>query len=230
MLVETMTPEEITREIFTDLKRIRETSIHRFGIEYERMRRRLRVKNDEIYCKIFEIKSINKNKWMFFLSKAPSVEKFRNISDVNILELSYYNTAKGLRVFKTIPTGGLIAYNGHLFNRYNERMSLGIIEPMEKVRHFFSNNGYSSYKIIEKDGKQFTIGTCKDGLLLGELKNNWIVNNTFITKDLMYLEQDEIEASLIDSLKGSIMELAYMGVKDGYNYNYYNDVIKGITK
>ena len=28
MLVETMTPEEITREIFTDLKRIRETSIN----------------------------------------------------------------------------------------------------------------------------------------------------------------------------------------------------------
>lgn len=230
MLVETMTPEEITREIFTDLKRLRETSIERIGVEYERTRRRLKVKKDATFYKIFEIKSHNKNKWMLFLSKAPSVEKFRNLSDTNILELTYYYTTKGLRVFKPIPSGGLTVYNGHLFNRYNERMNLGIIEPMEKVRNFFINNGYANYQIIKKDDKQFTVGTCKDGLLLGELKNNWVVNNTFITKDLMYLEQDEIEASLIDSLKSSIMKELSIGGKGSYNYNYYNDVIKGITK
>ena len=230
MLVETMTPEEITMEVISDLIKIQETSSERIGFEYERMRRRLKIKNDAIFCKAFEIKSHKKNNWMLFLSKADGVEKYRSGADINVLEITYFHTTKGLRVFRPLTSGGIAVYKGHLFNRYNDRMNLGLTSPKEKVKHFFINNGYIDYKIVKKDNKQLSIGTCRNGLLLDEIQNNWIVNNTFITKDLMYLDQSEIESSLIESLKTAIMKEVYMGNKGGYKHTYYSDTLKGITK
>ena len=196
MLVENMTPLEVGAEIMKDWP-FAITCWDRLCNDYDKLRRKGNVNKSSTYPIAFPIKTSKRNNWIFILSKAPSDESYRGASSINICSLTYYFNTKGLRVFKIMPTGGLNVFNGHLFQRYNERMELNLIEPMEVVKQFFMNNGYFTSKIIKKDDRDFTITVCRDGLLLGEMQENgtWLVNKTFITKDQKFLFQDEIEAA-----------------------------------
>lgn len=228
MLVDTMNQAEITREFFLDWEIVKERSEDRLLQLYERERRRNKIPKDEQFSRAYEIRSQRKNNWIFLFSKARSESKYKGL--VNVAYLMYYYNSKGIRVFKKIPTGGLSVYNGHLFSRYNERLRLNIVNTIDLVKHFFKNNGYAPIKILPKDGKDLTVSVCHDGLMLGEKQGNWIINKTFITKDLMYLEQDSIERDLIDSLKNDIMRATVLGERGSRrdDINYLADVYHGI--
>ena len=228
MLVDTMNQAEITREFFLDWEIVKERSEDRLLQLYERERRRNKIPKDEQFSRAYEIRSQRKNNWIFLFSKAPSESKYKGL--VNVAYLMYYYNSKGIRVFKIIPAGGLSVFNGHLFGRYNERLRLNIVNTIDLVKHFFKNNGYASIKILPKDGKDLTVSVCHDGLMLGEKRGNWIINKTFITKDLMYLEQDSIERDLIDSLKNDIMRATVLGERGSRrdDINYLADVYHGI--
>ena len=230
MLVNTMNQAEITREFFLDWEIVKERSEGRLSQTYDRERRRNRIPKDEQFSRAYEIKSQRKNNWIFLFSKASSESKYRGLQDVNVVYLMYYYNGKGIRVFKKIPSGGLSVYNGHLFGKYSERMCLNIAKTSDLVKHFFVNNGYAYIKIFPKDGRDLTVSVCHDGLMLGEKRENWIINKTFITKDLMYLEQDSIERDLIDSLKNDIMRATVLGERGSRrdDINYLADVYHGI--
>lgn len=125
---------------------------------------------------------------------------------------------------------GLSVYNGHLFKRYNERMSLKLSTPLDIVKTFFINNGYSQCQVIERDNKKFTLSVCKEGLMLGEIQNNgkWLVNKTFLSRDLIGIDQEEIEVDLLKSLYSQIEEELNKKDFDKNSYNYKADIIKGI--
>jgi len=230
MILNTMTPAEITSEILNDFN-ISVKSWERLCNEYDRERKKLKIEKDLAYHKIFKIKSHKKNVWVFILSKAPSHEKYRSADSINVLSYTYLFTPSGLRVFKVVPTGGLAVYNGHLFNRYYERMGLPPAEPVQMVNTFFINNGYSTAKAKLVDGKSFVLGVCKDGFILGELQNNnqWIVYKTFITRNQSGGDQDGIELNLLNGLQDQIEKQLNEDDFDRLSYELNVDVAKGVS-
>lgn len=231
MLVDAMSPEEINVEIFTDWITV-ENSISRIATEYNKERAKFKISKTNTYNKTYAIKSHKKNFWYFILSKAPSETTYKGKDSISICSFVSYYTISGLRVFKIIPTGGLAVYNAHLFIRYNERMNLGLINPIDIVIHFFENNGYYTAKIILKEDKELSVAICKNGLLLGELirANNWHLHKTFIDKELKSKAQDKIEEELLNSLQKNIEEELNKENFDKENYNYQADIITAINK
>jgi hypothetical protein len=225
MLVEKMTPEEINIEIFTDWNAVK-GSLDRLTKEYDRERAKRKISKTETYHKTYAIKSHKKNLWNFLLSKAPSENTYKGVDSINICSIVNYYTPLGLRVFKIMPSGGLSVYNAHLFTRYNDRMSLGLIKPLDIVLHFFKNNGYYTAKIISREERELSIATCKDGLLLGELlrANNWILHKTFIDKGLKSKAQDKIEEGLLNSLQEAIVQELNKADFNKDLYNYQADI------
>jgi hypothetical protein len=230
MLIETMTPDEITNEILVDFEIVKK-SWSRLAEDYDKVRRRNKIEKHLTFAKTFEIKTKKKNKWIFVFSKAPSEETYKNMGSINICSVVYYYNSIGLRAFKIMPTGGLNVFNGHVFSRYNERMNVGLNKPEEIIKHFFENNGYSTTRIIKKENKEFTISVCSDGLLLGELQEyrSWLVNKTFINKSLQHMDQEKIEEELVTNLENEIVEELNKFEFNKSQYFYKADVLKGIS-
>lgn len=231
MLIDTMTPKELYSEIFQDWDMlIISPDFEKIGLEYDEARMHGNISNDSIHALAYELETKKKNKWVFILSKAPA-EKYNGFKSISLLAYTYYRTEMGLRVFKiAVESRCLYVYNGHLFSRYNERMGLGLTSQLEMIKHFFINNGYGVGQLIEKNGKDFVLSVCKDGLLLGELQlqRTWWVNKTFITKDQKKWDQDKVERELIESLQDDIQSEINKENFDNSRYDYLSDVIEGI--
>ena len=229
MIVSTMTSKEVTKEIYEDWIAVT-NSLDRLGLTYDRERRRGRIDKSISYGRAYEIKTKKKNTWIFILSKAPSVEKYKDTGSINICSLVYYYNSIGIRVFKIIPGGGLSVYNGHLFKRYNERMNLGLSTPLEIVKHFFISNGYFISKILPRWGGQFALSVCKEGLLLGEVQEgkSWLVHKTFITREDAVPDQEDLEQGLLKNLQKDIEAEINKPEFNQDQYYYKADTLKGI--
>lgn len=206
MLVESMNPDEITREVIRDFDKLQETTAERLGDEYDRERRKLKISVIKTYPKVYPIKTASKNTWLLFLSKAPSLEKYKGKDSINVSYIVYYYNSKGLRVIHRSSGKCLEIYNGHFFKRYNERMNLKLESPLDIVKSYFMYGSHSVYSIVTKNDKEYTIGISSEGILLGELRHNrlWLINKTFISRDLSRPSQDEVENELICSLQKEI--------------------------
>jgi hypothetical protein len=170
MIVDAMTDMEVTTEIRTDYLALIGTSSIRISAEYNKERKKKSIPETAQYTRVFEIRTKKKNRWMVFLSNPPAHNKYKG--NPCLYFTTYHYTFKGLRVFKIIPEGGLSVFNGHVFQRYNERMQLGIDNPLDRVRHFFAHNGFFHIQALPKGSIAYTIGRCREGLLLREVQNN----------------------------------------------------------
>lgn len=229
MIVDTMSPNEMNFEIWSDYGNIQNT-LERLTNEYDRERRRLKVNNTDVYSRTYHVKTKKKNTWIIVIGKAQSDEKYKNIHSLTMACLLYYYSPVGLRVFKIMLPSGLSVFNSHLFTRYNERMNLGFCEPLEIVKSFFTNNPSYAIKIIPQDNREFAIGVCREGLLLGELQEQrmWLVYKTFINRGVISLDQTKIENELINSLQGEIEQELNQFEFNRDNYKFKCDVFKGI--
>jgi hypothetical protein len=218
MILETMTLAEITKELQQDLKEIIDKSWDRLDDDYRRIRRRRKVPKTATFEVFFEIKSARKNNWIFKFSKPPSDERFTNNTAIDICPLSYYYNKAGLRVFRfgcDDTHHGVFqntVYNGHFFKRYNERMGLNIVNPIEIVKAFIRKNSYSMTKRVPKDGRCFSIGVCRDGIILGEIQGSWEIYKTFITRDLTWADQNELEKSMLNDLEQDIKKELFLPI------------------
>lgn len=196
MLLQTMTQDEITSEIFKDFENIYPRTVERLTSEFERELRRNKIPKKREYYKVYQIKSGRKNPWTLIYSQDTNDK-----NSVRAVIYTYYYTEKGLRVFEVSEDmKTLMVYNGHLFQRYNERMKLNLPNTLESAKQFFINNSQRMIKTVSKDGKIFTIDMCKDGTLFGEVQGKWLVSKTFISKDLVRTKQNELEFQMIDIL------------------------------
>lgn len=201
MLVETMTPEEITREIFTDWETLAEKTLPRLAQEYDRARKRLKVNKESRFAKMYEIKTKKKNNWFLVLNKGVDVEKYRTWRDIDLTKLVYYYTKRGIRVFEIIGDDDKLAvYNAHLFSRYRERMKLDIPNPYDVVKHFFINDGYTINKFDDENDFDEVFSPRKNGIVLGTYLKEmcWTVYNTFITNEMKFEKQSDMEQQLIE--------------------------------
>ncbi len=232
MLVNTMTDSEVYIEVVKDYQAIQH-SIDRIVKDYDKKRRKNKIDKKKSYSQSHSFKSKLKNNWTLVLNKSLSSNSYKGLDSIAWTVYTYYFSKIGLRVLK-IPASneGLIVYNGHLFNRYNTRMSLGLNEPLEKVKHFFTNNPTQMGKAREgKDGVLYTMTKVKNGLLLGDVQMNgeWAVYKTFITNEMMHKEQDDTIRTFIDSFKKELSEDINKEDFDKEEFIYKSDVVLGVS-
>jgi hypothetical protein len=231
MLIHTMSAAEATREIHKDWeKSIR--SATRLAAEYDKERKKLKINKSDSYFKSYTIKSALKNHWIFIFSKAPAADQYKGPENVKCCMLIYYYTKVGLRVFKLLEKEVLSVYNGHVFTRYQERMSLQMKDPLEIIKHFFSNNVYCTASVITRDGKKLTLSICKDGLLLGELREDtsWVLHKTFVSRNLTGKNLRDEEVKLIIALGDEIKEEISHSRLDVEAYRGWLEIYKTYVK
>lgn len=224
MLVQSMNPKEILIHLLKDYLKLRQTTVKRLADEYCRERKKFKIDKAKPYLKEYQVKTATKNNWLIYLQKAPSKEKYVNVDSISAVLVTYYFDEKGLKVFNCAVDGMVEMYNGHFFQRYNERLNLKLSTPLEIVNTYFRNNGFASYTSFGDNEKERTIGVCNDGLLLGEIEKAtpWLITNkTFISREMYDLRQNKLEIKMIKELKAdteckTINELFEMKISD-YN-------------
>ncbi len=230
MILPKMTDKEILSELNKDFHVIKSQYLNRYCRTYDKIRRKNpRLKREELPKSYsFETQSINK--WILILSKPPADNKYNGIDSISVCLLCYYYTEIGIRVFKVDPTSGIGAFNGHFFARYNERLNLGLTNPVDKVIHYFSYNSYCMEKLSPNENGMSVIGKCRDGYRLGDYIEDdyWIVYKTFISNDLSSEEQNELGESLMTILQKFIEEELSNEEFDRNSYFYQADLFKGI--
>lgn len=230
MILDTMNDFEILSEIQRDYRLIVNRSIDRYAKNYDKIRRNSCISKDAEFPKCFEVRTHAKNDWILILSKAPAENKYKGLDSISYCFLVYYYTKVGIRVFKVDIQYGTAAFNAHFFSRYNERLNLGLINTLDKVKHYFCNNSYAIGQIKDNNSAFNVIGKCKDGFRLGCYLGNkpWIIYKTFISNSMTSEEQEEIGSELINSLRQQIESELVKKDFDKDKYYYMADVYKGI--
>jgi hypothetical protein len=209
MLVPSMNYREITQHVKRDRDKIIETTLLRLGQEYDRERRKFKIDKKRTYTRLYTFKTATKNNWMVVLGKSPSREVYLSPDEsLTYAAITYFFDTTGLKVFQWTVPGVIQAYNSHFFSRYNERMQLGLNQPLDMVKHYFIHNAHPGYRTVLQERRLHSIGFTTHGLMLGDfwLDEMWVQWRTFVTRDLVRPEQDEIEHQLILQLQGEMMK------------------------
>lgn len=201
-----MNDSEVTKEILTDYEKL-DSTVQNKTKQYFSLRRKHRIKKSAVYPRFASVKSKRKNNWLIMFSKGPGSSKL-NATTLNILYAVYYYNNRGLRVFKTGPgqngfgVARLNVYNGHFFSRFNERLSLGLTDSASIIKRFFKYNGYGVYQFTNSQKEGF-MQFVKEGIALGRQvethKVPWLINNTFISKKEIKMNQSREKESANDN-------------------------------
>ena len=228
MIVESMDHLELKKEVLRDFQKLRGTTEDRLTTAYDKERRKFKIEKTRSYPKIYPVKTASKNNWLIFINKAPAQEIYKGFDTMNVCYVVYFYASTGLSVINIAP-GHLELYYGHFFKRYNERMKLGLNNTLDAVKKYFANGGFGIYTVVKKDGKDYSIGVSREGILLGEAKHNreWIINKTFISRDIMRSDQDATEKKLINTLYNDIMRALIIRQNDAYKQS--SNVIAALT-
>lgn len=230
MLVTSMNPAEINNQIYREYDKLWSSTVTRLVHEYHRERKKLKIDKDRLYTKDYHIKTTSKNNWIICIGKAPSIEKYNNPESTTVTCVVYYYTEKGIRVFNPGSKEAVAVFNGHFFKRYNERLHLNLSKPVDIIVHFFKHSRDIHQTLLPKEQKMYSIGFCKNGMLLGEFNYNekWLVWKTFISRDLTKRNQEEVEYELINSLQTEVETALKNEQYDKQQVRDWQNKIKGI--
>lgn len=229
-----MNRHEVTTEVLRDKNKLMETSYVRLLLEYDKERRKLKIDKTKAYQKSYSIKTAAKNNWILCIEKSPSVKNYKTYADTVYCCFVFYYSKKGLQVMRQLRNEhALEVFYGHVFTRYNQRMKLNLHNQVDVIKHFFNNNGYTNAEIIEENGRQISVGVCKEGIVLGEHHTNpeWLIHKTFISKDLKRNDQEAKEKELMLDLQIDLISQSAQIIKaiNGKQLQALNDVYIQIT-
>ncbi len=231
MLVPSMNHDEICAQVKRESDKISETTMLRLMAEYNRERKKQKVKKDSAYPKEYMIRTAEKNNWIIFMHKAPAIEKYTGEHCICSLSVVYFYSDKGLKVFLHAGEKVFISFSGHFFKRYNERLNLNLSNPIDIVKQYFRTGLYSQNKIIEKDDATHIIGFAADGIQLGLVKNKrtHIEWKTFVSKDLVFRNQDEMGQEVINELMAEIEQCAKNEMIDPRDLVFRKNIYLSLT-
>ncbi len=186
MLVSTMTYLEIDHEVnqdYTDI--IKSNALYLFRREYYLNRKSKGISAKKEFPVYKEISSKRKNKWYLLAKKQEEITKYQHEDDTTIGLFMYHFGEKGFRVYLATDAGHTLIYNGHLFDRYNERMCLGMTDLREIAKEYFIHNLQVHHQMMggmNEHGKVKSVGISKHGFALGELQFQpfWTIHKTFL--------------------------------------------------
>lgn len=204
MLVPTMNRHEVTAEVHRDNKKIKDITLQRLMNEYDRERKKLKIRKTDVYHKAYPIKTGAKNNWIIFIEKSPGADCYSSVADVGYCCVVYYYSKDGLLVLRPQrDREDIEVFFGHVFTRYNQRLRLNINSKVEIIKSYFKVNGYSNGEYTIKDGKKYLVSICKEGMMLGTYYTDpeWLVHKTFISNDLKRPDQDKREKQMMLDLQ-----------------------------
>lgn len=231
MILPTMSDSEIVSNLNDDYRLINSRYMERLFNEYDRIRHRNHIDKKLEFSRCFEFRTPQKNNWIYILSKAPSDNTYKGLNSIVGCLLCYYFDDIGVRAFKVNPSAGITAYNTGFFNQYSNRMNLNLINPADKVKHYFTHNS-NTIQAFKENGDGFdVVGLVKDGFILGNVKEGdyYILYNTFISRDLENVEQEEFGRNMMSLLLGMIEAELKKGDFDREKYEYMADIYKSLV-
>ncbi len=166
------------------------STLGRLTYEYFDERIKKKIKPTEKYHKYYEIKTKKKNKWLILILPKSELEIVREPEDFTTLCLLYYYADNGLRFLATSPSKVLSIYNQHFFERYNERLNLGIKDLKDVAKAYFEENHNITFQSFDlKDNKREILGIVSNGFAMGHViidvqHNKFIILfRTFISRE-----------------------------------------------
>ena len=168
---------------------------------------RKRCLRQTLTCAVTPLRTRAKNNRLIFLQKMPLSPKYRGTDDISFYPVVYYFGCRGFTVFKPDEDSGvLFVYQPHVFTRYCQRMQLDLSDPLQKMQHFFTYNACADHQVTEPDTRLFSIGVCRDGVLLGDYREGlkWVLNRTFVNREVFHRYQEKAESQLINELTATM--------------------------
>jgi len=203
MLLPTMNEDEVVREVYRDLKAIKESStLDRLKTDYDHDRKKFKIKREDNYIRFYEIKTKSKNKWVILLSKSIFEEKYTPQGFINDQCLLYNYPGHGICIYEPFFET-LYAYTFHFFERYRERMGLNIPLILDVVKAYYRNNHFPMQFHFAQDEKTKYIGILKDGIIKGDYheKGNLYVHKTYVSYKTANLLSHDTKKELLATLK-----------------------------
>ncbi|GAA4435517.1 hypothetical protein GCM10023188_27580 [Pontibacter saemangeumensis] len=225
-----MNDHESIKSVLQDWKIIQGSKLERLGNDYDSERRKRRISKNAAYSVCFSLTMKSGNSWFIFMSKAPSLSRYKDIRSVNLMAVAYYHAPDGLRAVKLNLSGLMTVFTWQVFSSYNEKAGLNLTEPEDIVEDFFHTNGYFESRLTDNAGSTSTLSICRSGMLPGEMQpDGWIMAKDFISRDEASQEQKETEEEILKTLQKDIEDELNKPDTDRDHYNFLTDLMKGIS-
>jgi len=194
MLVPSMTLAEIRKEIDKDFPIV----YRKMGYVAEELKKKLskEAKRDgvEVY---YDYKSKYKNNWLLRMEG--------NKKKISYEATLIYHTGKNLVAISVTCESKMIYYTRHFFDRYNERLGLGLSTFNDILRRYLSTVPLFRFTEIEEiePGVWTMFCIIPGGAILGTFYRNLALMkaNTFVTTDMLHEDQHDRRMYLRDLYK-----------------------------
>ena len=223
MIVQSMTPKEVYRELDADMENITRWWSHK----QDELERKALKQTKFPMMTWYEHTTPRKNRYLFL--SVVFKRKYRNNSILCTLALQ--KTSEGTVVhitklsYQHLPCK--MTFLPHAFDRYCQRAAVKK-QGIDLIKHFFERNHMGeptmderfSGKSVRYKGRDNVCSCFPEGVMLGEYKDDVFVAHTFITyEDATGLQREEFEKK-----KGMILspEEISKQAREIYMNNYYN--------
>ena len=108
---------------------------------------------------------------------------------------------------------------------------LSLDKPLDIVKHYFAYGGHTVYPVKTKDTKKVTMGVSSEEILLGELKYDglWLINKTFISRDITRTHEGDAESKLIAAMQMRIAAALCLDCFDEETLSIKQNVLNSIS-
>lgn len=223
MIVQSMTPKEVYRELDADRDELSRWWMHR---RKELSKKALKQTKFPMLTWI-EHTTPRKNRYLIL--SLVLKRNYNNNSFTSVLALQRTNEGTIVHLSKLSwqRMASKMTFLPHMFDRYSQRAAVRK-QGIELIKHYFERNNYGeptsdsrfSGKSVRYKGRDNVCLSVNEGVLLGEYKDYIFVAHTFITyDDATGLQRDKFIENK-DMLLGQ--EELRNAMREIYRNNYYN--------
>jgi hypothetical protein len=90
MLLTTMNPVEINKQIHAEWARLWDTTVERLLQEYEKERKKFKIEKDRTYARDYHVKTKGKNTWIICIYKSIAKSKYEGQHSTSVCCAVYY--------------------------------------------------------------------------------------------------------------------------------------------
>ncbi len=202
MLVPAMTFEEIRKEIDKDFPIVK----RKMGYIADDLNKKLsKAQKQNGHLEYFDYISKYKNHWII----RETITKKSN----NFNSLLLYHNGKGHAAIAVACDNFMIYHTGHFFERYNERLNLGLLALNDIMRAYMNETTRFDVKELEEVEPGISKAFCviKTGVILGinNTNINMLKANTFLRNDQLFEDQKAFSDELNIEMRKQLEKYKY---------------------
>lgn len=193
MILPTMSVEEIRTDVLKDYPILyRKMKYHELSLYSELLRHK--IPNN--FVGYYDYTSKQKNHWLYRLEITRKKLLYHQA-------MVFYHTGKGYVGIIVSGNNYVLYHTAHMFNRYNERRKLGLLNFFDIVRVFMNDNFDYTLQPLEEIGHGVStfFCECNTGVMVGTVNNKikLVKFNTYLPKEMLFPKQE----NMLEQLKKS---------------------------